>query len=232
MRKLMANTAISYSQYGNCSELGSSTEYNPYSNISTVTSRRAKKNISLHADEYENVNEEEVNAFMGQLEEIQRLECRSSFTDLGDLTVAHIAGMIELRILNSNRFDCDLCKSVLSNDTKIRQPFLTSSHTIRPCQSTFDVCKTANHFLKIELLKGQFNMVTIQHAIITSLDLENLYSDADFLGHSSHKLYMIKYILCEYIRIKGMHLAETYNIKENQKMMRQKLSKLILHNHQ
>lgn len=146
--------------------------------------------------------------------------------------MAQIAGRIEWTILNSNRFDCEHCKSVLINSTKLRQAFLTSSQTIKPCQSTFDVCTVADHFLKIEILKGQFSMATIERAIISSLDFENLYTDDDFLQHADHKLYMIKHILKQFIRIKGTHLARTYNSKNNQKLMRQKLTKLILHYHQ
>lgn len=211
---------------------GKTSVYNPYSNISSITSRRATVKNPVNTGDDEGLHGEEINIFMEQLAEIQRLERGNTFTDLGDFTIAHIAGMIEWRISNSSHFDCQLCKSVLSNDRKIRQAFLGNNNSTRPCQSTFDVCTIADHFLKIEVLKGQFNLVTIQQAIISSLDFENLYTDADFLKHSDHKLYLIKHILSEYVRIKGVHLAKTYAFKENQKLMRQKLSKLILHYHQ
>lgn len=230
IRKILAKTTIICSEHANCSDLGLRSDYNPYSNIWMVSSRRATNNSSLATNE--NVDKDELDAFMDQLAEIQRLERGSAHTDLGDLTVAYIAGMIDLQIQKSNRFSCELCKAVLSNGAKIHQAFLASSQTIKPCQSTFDVCTTADHFLKIELLKGQFNMATIKQAIITSLDFENLYDDADFLNHADHKLYMIKYILAEYIRVKGVHLARTYNFKTNQKLLRQKLAKLILNQNQ
>lgn len=75
-------------------------------------------------------------------------------------------------------------------------------------------------------------MNVIHCAIISSLDPPNLFSDADFLNHSEHKLYMIKHIISEYIRIKGTYLARTYTFKEKQEQLRQKLSKLILHYNQ
>lgn len=79
-----------------------------------------------------NLHGDEVNILMNQLEDIQRLERVSTLTDLKDLTVAHIAGMIEWRVLNSNRFDCQLCRGVLINGVKIHQAFLNSSNTARP----------------------------------------------------------------------------------------------------
>lgn len=176
-------------------------------------------------------DDEEVDALNEQLAHVQRLERESHYSDLGNITIAHIAGVIEYKILNSDRFDCEQCKLVLSTETKLRQAFLASDNSTRPCQSTFDICTVADHYLKIELLKGQFSMAIIERAIISSLDFENLYDGADFLQHSDHKLYMIKHILKEYIRVKGVHLARTHNFKTNQISMRQKLSKLILHYH-
>lgn len=175
---------------------------------------------------------EKIDILGQQLAEIQRLDRAKEYTDLGDLTVAHIAGMVEWRVLNSRHFDCGHCKTVLANEKKIQQSFLNGKQTVKPCQSTFDVCFTAEHFLKLEILKGQFKLSAIQYAIISSLDCESLYAGVDFLGHVDHKLYMIKHILNEYIRIKGTYLAKTHNFKENQLLLHQRLSKLVLHCHQ
>lgn len=222
----MANTTLLYSKHGNCSVLGTLSVYNPYSNISYVTSRRAATNTD--ALEIENLHGEDTEILMEQLAEIQRLDRVDAFTDLRNQTVAQIAGMIEWRILNSNRFDCELCKEVLRSQQKISQTFLNSKRTIKPSQSTFDVCSTAEHFFKIELLKGQFKLITIQRAILSSLDYGTLYESDCFFHHSEHKLYLLKHIMNEYVRIKGVYLAKTYNFKQNQEFLRQKLTKLIL----
>lgn len=190
----MANTTILYSKGGNCSVLNPFSVHNPYSDISMVTSRRAAVQIApnMNETETETVHGEKIDILGQQLAEIQRLDRAKEYTDLGDLTVAHIAGMVEWRVLNSRHFDCGDCKTVLTNEKKIQQSFLNGKQTVKPCQSTFDVCFTAEHFLKLEILKGQFKLSAIQYAIISSLDCESLYAGADFLGHVDHKLYMIK----------------------------------------
>lgn len=229
VRKLLANTTILYSKYGNCAIVDSnSTHYavhNPYSNISMITSRRSTINSNNQCDD---VSGDEIESLYMQLAQIQSLENGNNYTDLSDMTVAHIAGIIENRIFNSGRFDCEDCKTVLNDDPKICQPFLNSSGIRKPCRSTFKICTAADHFLKLEILKGQFNINVIHRGIISSLDYEEIFCAANFENHPEHKLYMMKHILSEYVRIKGVYLAKTYTFKEKQNSMRQKLSKLIL----
>lgn len=233
LRKIMANTTILYSESGNCSIQNSVSVYNPYSNISFVTSRRAtiKDTADISDEEAENIHGDEVEILMEQLGEIQSLDRGTTHTDMSSLTISHIAGMIEWRIKNSSRFQCQLCKEVLDGNERIVGAFMNNQHSIRPCRSSAEICSTADHFLKIELLKGQFKLSVIHYAIIRSLDIPNLYPDSDFQQHLDHKLFLVKHIVSEFIRIKGIYLAKTYSFKEKQEQMRQKLSKLILHYH-
>lgn len=228
LRKIMANTAIMYSKFGNCSVLNSDSVCNPYSNIVSITSRRAPKNKPTGT----NVSQLTLDVFMNELAALQNMERVNNLTDLSDFTVSHIAGMIESQVLNSQQFPCHLCKAVLMTDSKIQRSFLKNKNSIIPCQSTFEICTTADHFVKIEVLKGQFKIDVIHRAIIQSLECVDLFRDADFLGHEDHKLFLIKHIVDEFVRIKGVQLAKKYTFKENQIGMRQKLSKLILHHNQ
>lgn len=57
----MANTAILYSKCGNCSDLGPVFSYNPYSNISVVSSLRPARNRAVDTGINENI---EVDTFM------------------------------------------------------------------------------------------------------------------------------------------------------------------------
>lgn len=92
------------------------------------------------------------------------------------------------------------------------------------------ICKATDHFVKLELLKGQFKLDSIKFAIRSSLDLEHIFEDADFSGDClNNKLFLIDYIILLYLQIKGTYLAKSVNCKESQINMRQKLSKLILH---
>lgn len=99
----------------------------------------------------------------------------------------------------------------------------------QPCQSTFDVCKATDHFVKLELLKGQFKLEEIKYAIRSSISLEQVFANADFsLDCLYTKLFLVDYIITEYLQIKGTYLAKSVNSKQNQLHMRQKLSKLVL----
>lgn len=83
---------------------------------------------------------------------------------MGDFTVEHIAGMIESRIINSIRFKCDHCKTILGNDTKVLRALSQSMKMRKPCQSIFEIYK-ADNFVESELLKGQFKLDAIKYAI-------------------------------------------------------------------
>lgn len=228
VRKLLASNSILISKYANCSDLGLTMDQTPYSNIGSVSSRRQKTSSTSVTNEY--FEEGDVESLLQQLAVIQELSLEASKDniDMEDFTVAHIAGIIETKIINSSRFKCDHCKTLLANDAKIQSAF--QQNTMRkPCQNTFEICKATNHFVKLELLKGQFTLDSIKFATRSSLDLEHLYEDADFSEDClNNKLFLIDYIISLYLQIKGTYLAKSVNEKENQINMRQKLSKLIL----
>lgn len=113
MRKVLASNSILVSKYGNCSDLGSTPIQKPYSNIGFVSSRRQQ--INSTADVNENFVEEDIETILQQLAVIQNLEASEDCSDMGDFTVAHIAGMIESRIMSSIRFKCNHCRTLLGN---------------------------------------------------------------------------------------------------------------------
>lgn len=230
LRKILASKSIVLLRTGNCSALDPAVK-NPYSIISYVTSRKppAPQNIANDCDDDDGrITEDESKLLLQQLEVIQKLERVNKHTDQSMISVVHIAKIIELRILNSVRFDCELCKAVLSHGRKVNQSILNARYAGNPCKSTYDICVTADHFVKLELFKGQFKRNVIFQAIRNSLDYGNLYADADFSQHPNHKLDLISFIIHEYIGIKGIHLTKTHNFKSHQAHLRQKLSKLIL----
>lgn len=108
MRKMLANTTLVYSKHGNCSVLNTDSVYNPYSNISYITSRRSTENNIMDDD----VHGDGIENLYTQLADIQHLYRVNILIDLGYMTVAQIAGMIEWRIFNSNRFSCEDRKTV------------------------------------------------------------------------------------------------------------------------
>lgn len=209
-------------------DLNENTIYNPYSNITSVSSLRPKK-----ADITERIlqfTEEDAEAVSVELNQIERMNNANSLVDMNDLTIAHIAGTIEARIKHAKNI-CDLCQAVFRENERVYKSY-TGPNTHIPCQSTFKICRVADYYLKLEILKGQFSSDQIHFAIFSSLHIENLYMQS-FENHheTDHKNKLIQIIICDYIRIKGNHIAKTITFSEQEKTMRQRLNRMtIFHN--
>lgn len=226
MRKLLANTTIHCSVKGNCTILDQPSVCNPYSNISTITSRRSKK-LCSNEDKY--FTPDDIEEVMKELDAIQITSSNSKLLDLGDITASYIASTIENSILCSSS-NCQDCKAVFSENEQIAQAFTSNNHTRVACTSTFEICKTADYFLKLELLKGQFDFNLIFHTIFSSLRIEELYPDSSFLHCLSHKDELIRDVLNRYIKYKGTYLAKTVSFGEAEKNIRQAVQRYAQNN--
>lgn len=229
-RRLLANTTVLYSKSGNCQMRSSFSICNPFSNILHISSRRAIGSTNEVEGE-KDVTLENIDTFLNELSNIDSLERKHQLTDLGDHSLSFCANMIECKILNSE-FECELCQIVLDENEKLQTAFMGSGFKRKPCRSTHMICKTADHFLKLEVLKGNFNINVIRAAIISNLVPETLFSESNFLQHSDHKLFLIKFILNEFIRIKGVYIAKKTTFKLKDSRLRQRLTKLILFKHE
>lgn len=218
MRKLLANTTIHCSVKGNCMILDQPSVCNPYSNISTITSRRSKK---LCSNESQNFTPEDIEEVMKELDEIQSTRSTSQLVDLGDLTASYIASTIENSILSSATYNCEFCKDVFHENEQVAQAFTSDHHTRVACRSTFEICRAADYFLKLELLKGQFDSDLIFHSIFSSLCIAELYPESSFSHCPSHKTELIRDVLNKYIKYKGTYLAKTVSLGEAEKTIRQ-----------
>lgn len=210
-------------------DLNENTVYNPYSNITSVSSVRPK-NAAI-AERIQAYTEDDAEAVLTELYEIETRSHGNRLADLTDLTIAHIASNIEARIERAQNV-CDLCQAVFKENEKVHASF-TSSNSRLACQSTFEICRVADHILKLEILKGQFSSDQIHFAIFSSLSIENLYLQSFDNHHDKdHKNNLIQNIICDFIRIKGKHIAKTITFTEQEKNMRQRLSRLIINYHQ
>lgn len=227
IRKLLANTCIRITNKGNCQVANPGAVYNPYSNISTVTSRKAKPTVTPHA----NFTPDDVDLVLKELSEIKERCPVSRLTDLNDINVAYIAHSIETKIESSPKFGCEFCKDVFTQNTKIHHSFTGTNSAQKPCLSTFEICITADHFVKLEMLKGQFDLELIQYSILSSLDEPNLYTNSIFDEHPGHKSDLIKYIVNEFVRIKGQFIAKTVSLNELKNHARRRLARSIIESH-
>lgn len=222
-RRLLANTTLLYSRSGNVQSRSLLTIYNPYSNISYISSRTQR-----FPNDEGDVSSDDVDNLLLELANIEALESTHKLTDLSNYSISHCANMIEKQILTSDNFGCDLCREVFDENQKLQAPFISSRFERRkPCRDTHLICKSAEHFMKIELLKGHFNLNVLRAAILSSLDPVSLFSRSNFKYHADHKLFLIKFIISEYVRIKGVYMARKKTLDLQQKQVRQRLTKLI-----
>lgn len=213
-RKLLAYSTIMYSKLSNC-HAGEDSLSNPYSNILSVTSRRAKAVKPIQQD-ITNITNDEIEQFY---EKLSKIESKSDEQyDLNDNTLVYIATTIEKRIKNTQQFCCLLCKQVFQDNTYENQSV---------SESTFNICKQTDIFLKPELLKGNININVIYHEILECLNFDSLYHNTDFTSHFDHKIFLVRYIIDEFIRIKGTHIAKTVTFKEHENHLRIRLHKLL-----
>lgn len=229
LKKLLANTAIQYSNAGNCTVLEQIQTYNPYSNISTITSRRPK----TENNNIDRFTLEDVEVVLEELADIEKQYAdRNQLADLSNLNTAHIASIIEQKIEARDEFpiDCEQCKQIFRMNEKIPEAFTTSINTRKACQSTYEICKAAEHILKMDILKGQFEPALIYQTIFSSLNLERLYVESSCENHHD-QTQLIGIILHKCIRIICNYLAKRFTFesrdKKNKKCLKSQASKYV-----
>lgn len=212
-----------YSKFSNCCP--AEHDSNPYTNILTISSKRSTiKNFN--ASDCMNVTEEQIEQLYDKLHDIEDAEEREQHEDLSDYTVAHIASFIEGRIKLTKQFGCMLCKRIFDENTKKAEDVNLKSVTM-PCYSTFCICKQTERFIKIDLLKGDIDFSVIYHEILQNLNFDLLYDGTDFSDHSDHKVFLIRFVVDEFVRIRATHIARTLTLNEHKKSLRVKLHKLL-----
>lgn len=226
-QQLIVNNNILVSKHSNCSLEGMEIVGNPFSNILTISSKRLPKS-GFHSREEWSFPDEDVEELYVEIDRIEAMERTSEVTEhLSDCTVGHIAAVIENKIKNSNTFNCNPCRKIFDeNLRKFTRGFLSSGFKTHPCLSTYQICNSTNRFLKVQLLKSKIDFNLIYYEILSSLDINTLYDETDFESHKEHKIFLIRYICDEYIRIKGTFLARSETYKSYDKLLRNKLHKL------
>lgn len=136
-----------------------------------------------------------------------------------------------MKIENSGKFNYEWCKDVFELNDKVPTAFTSSNHTRVACLSSSDIYRTANHFLKLEILKGQYSPEVIRHCIVSSLKISDLYPSSDF-GDDKSKKEFIDALLLQYMRYKLNYIAKTVSVQQFQDNMRRRLTRLIINQHQ
>lgn len=222
LRKVLSDKNIIHGKKGNCSGLQPASNYCSYSNVSTISSKRPKKINSN--DVYTLDDIEEV------LKELHEANSKnkstnggsSKLTDLSDISTAYIASLIELNIINDKKVKCTLCKEVFAENEKLPSAFTSENHSSVACQSTFEICRSADYFIKIDILKGQYDIKLIFESIKSSINVDSLFQNTEFGEHGHDKVNLIDQILQKYIQYKARALGKAVDVAKYQKEMQDK----------
>lgn len=195
----------------------------PLSDVLFVTSRRPliKKTSDSNEPpaELQDVHE--------QLEKIEYCEANGLLNqNVSDLTVAHIANIIEVRMTSSNRY-CDDCMKAFQENARVENCFIGRAYGQKPCNSTYKICKETDRYLKVQFLREKRYFNAACYAIATKINVDSLYSSTDFSHNINHKLCLVEMIVNAYIQIKSTYLAKQANFTGQQENLRARLHKLI-----
>lgn len=224
LKKLLANTAIQYSTKGNCTVVEPHSHHHhqtSLSNISKITSRPLKSQATINT--FYTLDEMEV--VLQHLSEIQESSNTTELNDLTDANTADIASMIENSIEKDEFFQI-----VFQENEKVPDTLLTIN-TRKICQSTFDICKAANPLMNINILKCNYEQGLIFQTILSSLNINALYSNSSFEDFSV-KSELAKNILQQYIRIKSNYIAKKTTMESREKNLRHKLTRTVINYNQ
>lgn len=228
IRKLLFYTEVTSSEFANCED---------NLNILTVTSDTASQQnptdieqemnlMGFENSSYGDTNEDEDFANEAIREE-ERLQNLSSFdseiTSNEDATVAFFAGSLEIR-LQAKRFECTECESVFAVNDKIEGTFFENNKTRRPCKSTYLICKYAHIYVDEQIGHPNFDYKGIVQSTLNAVNGIRLFGKSNFNHEDGqyHKLYFIKDIIDEYIRMYCTYQARCITLELHQEMMRHK----------
>lgn len=217
-RKLLAYNGIMISRGSNCQTFQTSTD--PFSSIAYVSSRRPRF-------ESDNENEFVPDDFNDLHSKLANLcdGAQSELTDcMHDYSLFHTASLIERRIQDMSC--CVGCSNVIERSEKVTNFFHGSKQTKTPCTSTFEICKAADRYLKVQMLKCDVNFNLIYYSILNDIDTDRMFT-LPFDCDSQHKFFLIRTIVDAFIQMKGSYLAREMSRNLHDKDIRKNLHKLL-----
>lgn len=218
-RKLLGNFAILNSEQGNCQPAVMESKMKQI--LMSVSSRKAKSQITrVHQiNEFQNLSQE--------VASFSEVDINNLNEGYHKITTAHIANIIECKIKKSQIY-CEECAKVFSENEKVENAFKNSKFNEKPCQSTFEICKVVEKYMKLENILKDNNFDSIDSAICNEITkIEDLFSNTDFSHNVSHKTYLIRFIINACINIIGTFIAKEATFNEHKKFMRSQCRKFI-----
>lgn len=227
-KKLQANMKLISSERGNCrvfdAELPS---HSNFSNIYYVSSKRAVISPELFEENYD----AQKDAILQDVASLVQARASDYLMDTtSNFSIAHLALLIERKILHCPRFYCNSCKTVLIENEKL-SIHNTNTNKSMPCTSTFDICKKADQFFELYDIRrknSQYDFRVIYCLIFRSMNFESLYRVSKFDCDPGHKYQFIKCIVGTYITLKATYVSKEFTFQQYRKIFRQQLNRLVL----
>lgn len=216
LRKLLIQNEIKSSDLSNCAD---------NLKILMVTSRRQNQRnennlltFNVVREEEEEGEEEEPRPMIDINENDMLLDCCE------EITISHMAGLLENKILQCGRFDCS-CSEVLIQNEKVIDLSVSNKHRL-PCISTLYICKVASACFNKSRNQINFDYDFVIENIMENIDLDCIFVDF-FKCDISHKAGFVKYIVQEFIRLQATYIAKNLTLVEKKVLCRNKLNKII-----
>lgn len=147
------------------------------------------------------------------------------------LGVANVAGLIESRIQMNYKFDCDDCANIFEINEKVDQSiFVKNKKNVIPCASTYDICNICNHVMKVycrSVHESAFIYGDVFNEIKSKLNLDDFYPLTTFEHDSGHKIFILKFVIEEFVRIFATTRAKELTLNEQKRFLRQKKTREV-----
>lgn len=176
---------------------------------------------------------EEINQLNEKLIDLENV-AEDSADNLQKYSIGQNAYSLESKIRNlitsqnqQKKFHCTSCSNVFDENTKHNDVYENAKSPGKPCSSTVKICEIADRFLKLELLNGNIKFETIHYAICAAIDVNSLYPASKFECDENHKLYLIRYLIDEYINIRCTYIAHKASLDIHDKFLRNQFHKLV-----
>lgn len=244
-RRLLTNLEIRPPRHSNCLIFEShdgfaSHVFKPQSNIYNISSFKQRIDIVSSEDFQRNLKEfEDSQGNIETLEAVSDLQSMLSSNHLLDgiseISVAYAAKLIENK-LSTREIYCNCCKSVFEENEKLRDRAICLIPSKIPCVSTYYICKIANKYISMFRPTDKSNaneanpidFRVLLYSIYKEIDYNNLFTSTNFGNHVHHKLYLIKFIVQQFIFMKTAQISKEITYEDYGDIIRHKYTKWIL----
>lgn len=230
-RKLLSNIKIVSSELTNCRVFDANLQ-NPKnfscSDIYTVSSNRTRI-VPTDTEEFKIKYEKQKDDIISEVNKIVQMDSFES-NDSPDFSIAYVASTIEQKILNSSAFYCDKCRSIFGENEKIGNDIDANVLKWKPCFSTFQICKSAEHFLnlyRVQSNENKFDFKVLYCLIFRTLEFDALFNKSEFKCDPAHKDQLIKSIVEQYIARRAANISKDITLNRFEHTFRQKLNHLV-----